>query len=197
MLELYVMRFRLIHALSMSCLYNPCQLLRCCNAQNCCNQNIGMLLLWYRQPLASLPPMPPVRHLLRIFLILALSADGITGAWAATRMAVNQASQAQAQTLAGEKAKPGCETDKVSRRTSAATPAQAPVQMLEHDQDDHEDCDCGDHVSCVCGCMLTFFPVRATTLFAAQHALTSMHLTQPLLPALHPEVSRRFRPPIG
>ena len=149
-----------------------------------------MLLLWYRQPLACLPPMPSIRLLLRICLIVALCADGVTGAWAATRMAVNQASQAN-QT-SGAKTKSGCDTDATHRKAPASVPATTPAQ----DQDEHEDCDCGGSASCTCGCMLTFHPGRTTPLFAAQHALVSVYLAQPLLPAVHTEVSRLFRPPI-
>lgn len=186
MLELYVLRFGLVHLLSMACLYNLCQRLRCCSAQECCNRIIGVLLLLYRQPLASPPPMPSMRHLLRIFLILALCADGVTGAWAATRMAVKQASQTNL--AAGTKAKAGCDTDASNHKAPTSTPAQ--------EQDEHEDCDCGTSASCACGCMLTFHPGRTTPLFAAQHALVSVYLAPPLLPAVHTEVSWVFRPPI-
>ena len=137
--------------------------------------------------------MPSIRPLLRIILIVALCADGVAGAWAATRMAVSQASQAQ-QTGAGAKAKPDCDTDAVHRKASPSTLATVPVQ--DQGQSEHEDCDCGGSASCACGCVLTFHPGRTTPLFAAQHALVSVHLAQPLLPAVHSEVSRLFRPPI-
>lgn len=152
----------------------------------CCNQIIGVLLLLYRQPVASPPLMPSMPHLLRIFLILALCADGVTGAWAATRMAVKQASQTNL--AAGTKAKSDCDTGASHRKESATTPAQ--------DQDEHEDCDCGTSASCACGCMLTFHPGRTAPLFAAQHALVSVYLAPPLLPAVHTGVSWVFRPPI-
>lgn len=155
----------------------------------------GVLLLWWRQHLLSLLPMPSIRLLLRICLIVALCADGVTGAWAATRMAVNQASQAHQ--IDGTKAKSDCDTSSSHRKASASTPATAPAQdQATQDQDEHEDCDCGGSASCACGCMLTFHPGRTTPLFAAQHALVSVYLAQPLLPAVHTEVSRLFRPPI-
>ncbi|HEX7802834.1 MAG TPA: CopL family metal-binding regulatory protein [Pseudoxanthomonas sp.] len=149
-----------------------------------------VLLLWYRQLVARLSPMPSIRLLLRIFLILVLCADGTTGAWAATRMATNQASQAN-QASAGAKSKSGCDTDNSHDKTSASAPT-APASG----QDQHDDCDCGSDASCACGCMLTFHPGRTAPLFAAQHALMSVHPAQPLLPVVPTQVSRLFRPPI-
>jgi len=132
--------------------------------------------------------VPSIRHLLRIFLIIVLCADGTTGAWAATRMATNQASHA-GQASAGAKSKSGCDTSANHDKASASAPA-APAAG----QDQHDGCDCD--ASCACGCMLTFHPGRTAPLFAAQHALMSVHLAQPLLPVVPTQISRLFRPPI-
>lgn len=140
--------------------------------------------------LACLPLMPSIRLLLRIFLIVVLCADATTGAWAATRMAVNRASQAD-HANAGAKSKSDCDTNDSHDKTSVSAPT-APASG----QDQHEDCDCGSDASCACGCMLTFHPGRTAPLFAAQHALTSVHPAQRLLPVVPAQISRLFRPPI-
>jgi hypothetical protein len=158
-----------------------------CRTKNIDNAFGCVLLLWYRQPVARLPPVPSIRHLLRIFLILVLCADGTTGAWAATRMATNQASQA-GQASAATKSKSDCDTSASHGKKPASAPAAG--------QDQHDGCDCGSDASCACGCMLTFHPGRTAPLFAAQHALMSVHPAQPLLPVVPTQVSRLFRPPI-
>lgn len=131
--------------------------------------------------------MPSAPSLLRAFLILVLCAEGMLGAWASTRMAVNAV--AHAATPAGQAAGEGASEDCEERDASGAA--------RQDGQSAHHDCDCGGQAACACSCMLAFYPHGGGVLFAAQHALASVY--SGALPEHHPQatVSRLFRPPIG
>lgn len=139
--------------------------------------------------------MPSLRVLLRIFLILVLCTDGIFGAWATTRMAVNELGRA-AQTSASHhrSTRAGGNADTVKLAAQAPScEKQAGLDPASH----HDDCDCGSVSSCTCSCMLTFFPARSVPGFAARHRLASVYPAQPPSPPVSDEISRLFRPPIG
>lgn len=130
--------------------------------------------------------MPPLRVLLRWFLILVLCTDGIAVAWAGTRMATASVAHA----IAIPASAIGREGNQVADCETQAE-RDAPARQGEH----HE-CDCSV-TGCACNCMLTFYPERREPLFAAHHALVAVYLPPPLLPAVRHQISRVFRPPIG
>jgi len=131
--------------------------------------------------------MPSAPSLLRAFLIFVLCTEGMLGAWASTRMAVNavaHAAAADGQT-AGEAASEDCEE------------GDTPGAARQDGQAAHHDCDCNGQAACACNCMFAFYPHGGGVLFAAQHRLASVY--SGALPEHHPQaaVSRVFRPPIG
>ena len=139
--------------------------------------------------------MPSLRVLLRMFLILALCADGILSAQATTRMAVRHipppgAVNGTHSVHGGARVN---ERAKISNDCNKILPGGK--QAGQGDQNDHQ-CDCST-TSCDCSCVLTFFAGRVPVIFAARHALTSTYLPTPELPPLRRQVSRLFRPPIG
>lgn len=156
--------------------------------------------------------MPPLRLLLRILLIAVLCMDGISSAWAATRMAMNDAeSAAILDGMRVENERDGDHGRHVQAKAKAAAKWQAgkPVAtggacLIDEGAaggggggSHHDGCDCGSATTCACSCVLTFYPGRGAALFAAQHALDAPDLVPPLLPEVRSTVSRVFRPPIG
>lgn len=140
--------------------------------------------------------MPSHRVLLRMLLILALCADGIVGAQAATRMMLRHVPAASAQaaghdahgTRAGIRA---LDRDDCNQNYgSAGQGAPRPGEPADHG------CDCGT-AACDCSCMLGFYAGRVPTPFGARQALGSVYLPPPVAPPLQRQISQLFRPPIG
>ena len=130
--------------------------------------------------------MPPLRVLLRWFLILVLCTDGIAAAWAGTRMATASVAHATA-----------ARTSAIQRdRTQTADCEEQAERGAPARQGEHHECDCSV-TGCTCNCMLTFYPQRQASLFAAHPTLVAVYLPPPLLPAVRHQISRVFRPPIG
>lgn len=139
--------------------------------------------------------MPFSTTLLRTLLIFVLCANGMTNAWAATSMAVQQAGHSEANAAgdhAAAKAAADCDTKQTVPDASAGKFAGKPAG---EQQAAHDACDCTSQACC--DCVLTFFTVGGATLFAAQHSLSVRYLAlQPVQPVLG-DLSPVFRPPIG
>ena len=131
----------------------------------------------------------PYRFWLPLLLICVLAAEGVLGAWAGARMAMD--------VVAGIAADGGGATD------ADCAPAQ-PVQAKTHPAHGkpggtlHDnDCSCLDSMGCECVCVLALYPPTTVALFAGAYPPVSLDTALPVLQLPASKLSRVFRPPIA
>ncbi len=132
----------------------------------------------------------PYRFWLPLLLICVLAAEGVLGAWAGARMAMETAASVAANTEAGA-VDPDCEPAKPVLAKTHGDHGRGGVPPH------HTDCTCVDSTSCECVCVLVLYPPTSVKLFAGTHPPISLDTALPVLELPASKLSRVFRPPIA
>ncbi|MCL7715233.1 CopL family metal-binding regulatory protein [Stenotrophomonas mori] len=132
----------------------------------------------------------PYRCWLPLLLICVLAAEGVLGAWAGGRMALD----ALASVADGRGGAAAAECSPVVPATSAVPAHAGHGGRLDGGAGD---CTCVDAMGCECVCVLALYPPTTVALFAGRYPPVAFDaaVPAPQLPAS--KLSRVFRPPIA
>ena len=132
----------------------------------------------------------PYRLWLPLLLICVLAAEGVLGAWAGARMAMETVASVATDTGTGA-VDPDCEPAKPVLAQTHGDHGRG--TMPPH----HSDCTCVDSTGCECVCVLVLYPPTSVKLFAGTHPPVSLDTALPVLELPASKLSRVFRPPIA
>lgn len=130
----------------------------------------------------------PYRFWLPLLLICVLAAEGVLGAWAGARMAVESLAEVAADGVVPDA---DCAPEEPPPATAHA--GHGNDGSARH----HADCTCVDSMSCECVCVLVLYPPTRMALFAGTHPPASPDTALPVLELPASKLSRVFRPPIA
>ena len=140
--------------------------------------------------------------LLRLLLVLALIANGVTGAFAATQMqavhVAGMAAQEKAAAAHADAPKPPCHEQMAAMGDSEAAPQIAPPSALDTDPGtEHGSSDCCQAANCACAC-LQHVAATSTSVHALQVRIGRASGVRPLkMGHATPALRHLIRPPIG
>ncbi|MCD9085837.1 CopL family metal-binding regulatory protein [Stenotrophomonas sp. SY1] len=130
----------------------------------------------------------PYRFWLPLLLICVFAAEGVLGAWAGTRMAVEAVAVAADGSVALD-----ADCEPVKPVPAKTHPGHGKSGEITH----HSDCTCVDSMGCECVCVLALYPPTTVALFAGAYPPVSLDTALPVLQLPASKLSRVFRPPIA